>query len=102
MPLHFAARMHAKVHGLFRPKDEVETRALFEDVLDRYRQHDLDTVAARSALISETAKWVRGELGLDPSNLLARPVEKFVARLFEYEALLAVLNRPGFAGGSFS
>lgn len=90
MPLHFAARMHAKVHGLFRPKDEAETRALFEEVRDRYRQHNLDTVAARSVLISETATWVRGELGLAPSDLLARPVEKFVARLFEYEALLAV------------
>lgn len=26
MPVHLAARMHAFVHGMFRPTDEAETR----------------------------------------------------------------------------
>lgn len=90
MPIHFAARMHAFVHGLFRPKDEAETRALFDRIAYAYAQHGLDAPAAREALISDIAARVERIAGLGANDRLARPIAKLVIRLFDYEQLLAM------------
>lgn len=90
MPIHFAARMHAFVHGLFRPKDEAETRVLFDRITYAYAQHGLDAPAAREALISDIAVRVERIAGLGANDRLARPIAKLVIRLFDYEQLLAM------------
>ncbi len=41
MPVHLAARVHAFVHGLFRPTDETETRELYNWVEGLFVRHDL-------------------------------------------------------------
>lgn len=88
MPIHFAARMHAMVHGLFRLKDEVETRALFDRIAAAYVQHGLHIPAQREVLIADIAARVERIAGLSANDRLARPVTKLVVRLFDYEQLL--------------
>ena len=53
--IHAAARLHAFVHGLFRPSDEVEVRALYDRVLALAREHGLDGPDARQRLAARIA-----------------------------------------------
>ncbi|MEM9060579.1 MAG: hypothetical protein AAGD13_08955 [Pseudomonadota bacterium] len=59
MALHLAARMHALLHGLFRPSDEAETRGLYDRVRGGlFARHGLLEPRAREQLIAELATEV--------------------------------------------
>lgn len=90
MRLHLAARMHAYVHGLFRPKDEAETRLLWQKVERAYSEHDLDDSDVRDELITRMAATVLRSCDLDVQDQLAPHVVKLITRLFDYEQLLAL------------
>ena len=102
MRLHLAARMHAYVHGLFRPKDEAETRLLWQKVERAYSEHDLDDPDVRDELITRTAATVLRSCDLEVQDQLAPHVVKLITRLFDYEQLLALPQIDWTAGRSVS
>lgn len=87
MPLHAAARLHAFVHGLFRPRDYTLTRDLYQKVEQLFDRYGLRTETGRTALINGLAEDVLEAFGLPADHTQLHPVTKLVRRIFDYEAL---------------
>lgn len=85
MPLHLGPRFHAFVHGLFRPKDEVETRAIYETVVALLEQHGLAASGDRDHLLLRLAEAVAEELGISTEHVRFEALHHLVRRLFDYE-----------------
>ena len=90
MALHLAARMHAFVHGLFRPTDEQETRHLHRRVERHFRLHGLAEEAARDRLVSELTDEVLDAVGLPADHPQRWPIGHLIARLIAYENLFVL------------
>lgn len=91
MRLHLSARTHAFYRGLFRKKDEVEARELYDRVHALYAEYGLNDEDRRSALCLDIASEVVLELGFDTEHPLAARLGVFVCRLLDYEG---VFERP--------
>lgn len=87
MPLHLSARIHAFAHGLFRPKDEKEVRAVEIKTQAAFMAVGLSDSRHRAELILDLAKQVAEPFGLDVSDDRFEPVLKLVSRLIDYESL---------------
>lgn len=87
MALHLAARMHAFVHGLFRPSDEAETRALYDRVERHFDRHGLMEPAAREQLIAGLAIEVLAGFEQPGNHPQRTVIERLITRLFAYEGL---------------
>ncbi|MCB9947260.1 MAG: ATP-binding protein [Rhodospirillaceae bacterium] len=87
MPLHLAARVHAFVHGLFRPTGEEETRQLYQRVEALFLRHGLSDPRARTRLIASLAEDMLATFGATPEHPQRQPIEQLIERLFEYENL---------------
>ena len=85
MPLHIAARLHALIHGLFRPSDEAETRQLHNKVAALFDRHGLHDPSEREGLITSLAAEVLSEFGVDQTHQQFRPVVHLIGRVFNYE-----------------
>lgn len=87
MPLHAGPRLHAFLHGLFRPSDLALTRELYERVERQFARHGLGTEAGREGLIGELTARVADAFGLSEDHPQRSQIAAFVSAIFEYEAL---------------
>lgn len=87
MPLHLAARVHAFVHGLFRPDDEWETKRLYGQVERMFARHDLNDAPARNSLVASLASDVLAAFGADADHAQRVPIERLIGRILDYEDL---------------
>ena len=87
MPLHLAARLHALWHGLFRPSDEIETRALYERVEGLFREQGFDPEVGYLELISNITDDVLAAFDLPVDHPQGEPIGRLVSGLFRYESL---------------
>jgi hypothetical protein len=85
MPLHLGPRWHAFVHGLFRSKDEVETRQLYQQVRSLFHGYELHVEGAREELTVQISDSVLLSLELPRDHSQARPITRLVSRLLDYE-----------------
>jgi hypothetical protein len=90
MPLHVAARMHAFVHGLFRPADEWETRNLYEEVERLFARQGLGDDAARDEVVAALTTEVLAAFGLAADHRQRKPVKRLIGRIFDYETLFVL------------
>ena len=90
MPPHLAARLHAFVHGIFRPSAEDETRALYRKVERLFDRHWLREEAGRKALIRSLAVDVLAAFGLPPGHPQAGPIGDLIGSIFDYEGLFVL------------
>ncbi len=87
MPLHLEQRLHAFVHGLFRPRDAVEAEALFGQTEALFSKCDLVTDAARVDLAIEITQRILEQLELDIEHDQVQPIFRLVSRLLDYESM---------------
>jgi hypothetical protein len=87
MSIHIGARLHAFVHGLFRPSDETETRELYQKVERFFDRHDMRGEAGRRNLITLIAEDIVSEFDLPFDHPQFQRVETLVERIFYYEGL---------------
>lgn len=90
MRLHFAARMHAFVHSLFRPTDEAETCALYAATVELFEQHGLRADGGRDALIVSVVAETAAAFGIDPHHHRFPAIARFASRLFDYEGFFVL------------
>ncbi len=90
MPLHVAARMHAFVHGLFRPSDERETRELYNEVERLFAEHGLKDAAGRADVAPWLSTDVLAAFGVDDDHRQRRPIERLIGRILDYENLFVL------------
>jgi hypothetical protein len=88
--LHLAARLHAFVHGLFRPSDMALTRELFNKVEALARRNGV-AGGARVDLAIAIAGDVAGRCGRDlDDEAEGERLAGFVLRLLDYEEMFAL------------
>jgi hypothetical protein len=82
------ARLHAFVYGLFRPSEAELVREQWEETKRSFAQVGLETSADRQNLVATIAGDIRTQFDIPEWHPQARPIERLVERLFEYEGLL--------------
>lgn len=87
MPLHLGPRWHAFTHGLFRSKDEVETRELYDRVAGHFGHHGLLNAGARNVLVSGLTDGILSAIDLTPDHPQAQPIAALVGKLLDYEEM---------------
>jgi len=90
MPLHFAARLHAFLHGLFRSSDELETRELYDKAAGLFRRLGMEDAESRDDLIADLASEVLAEFGIDKTHQQFVHVHTLINRIFVYEGLFVL------------
>ncbi len=88
--IHFAARVHAFAHGLFRPKDEVLTREVFDRTVALFRRHKLDSEEQRASFAAELADEVLERCGHEPGDDERRAFVLLLTRLLDYEEMFVL------------
>lgn len=83
--LHFGARLHAYVHGLFRPSDYTLTYELYTKVKTQFDQYSLCTSDGQDRLVAGLAVGVFESCGLDPEHPQYGTVISLIERMCEYE-----------------
>jgi hypothetical protein len=81
------ARVHAFVHGLFKPSEAELVRQQWSEVADLFRQLGIAEVAGRAQLIAVLANNVRDRLEISTGHEQAALIHALIAELFEYEGL---------------
>lgn len=87
MPFHIAARIHAFIHGLFRPTDEAETRNLYKEVIRHFKQHKLLLEEDRLCFIDNLALAISQEFDVEDNVRSREYFQQLVRRLLDYEGL---------------
>jgi hypothetical protein len=87
---HLAARMHAFIHGLFRPSDAALTRALFDRVESLARRHGVAGGDARIDLAIAIADDVAARCDRDLDDAASDQLANLVLRLLDYEGMFAL------------
>jgi len=90
MALDIAARLHAFLHGLFRPSDELETQELYDKVAGLFGRLRLNDASSRDDLIADLADEVLSEFGVDRTHQQFVHVHALISRIFEYENLFVL------------
>ena len=81
------ARVHAFVHGLFRPSEAELVRHQWEEVEGLFRQVGLVEVSDRDRLMESIAENVRLRFSIPAFHAQDDVIQAFVAQLFQYEGL---------------
>lgn len=84
------ARMHAFVHGLFRPSDEELTRTLFDKVTGLFRQHELDSEDGRVRFVLQVVHEVLDRCDIDLEDDDRLTFATLVLRLLDYEDMFVL------------
>lgn len=90
MALDLGARMHALLHGIFRPSDAVETRALYDKTLRAFKACGLDDDIGRVALIRTLAEEVAGSFDLTEEHVHTSSLRALVEAMIDYERLFVL------------
>ena len=81
--LEIAARLHAFLHGLFRPTDEAETRMLFDKVERLFVRTKLDEPRGRELLIETLTEHVLDSFGCRADHPQRAVVSSFISQIFD-------------------
>jgi hypothetical protein len=81
------ARVHAFVHGLFKPGEAELVRQQWSEVESLFRQVGIAESTGRAHLIAALAENVRDRLEIPADHEQAELVHGLIAELFEYEGL---------------
>lgn len=81
------ARVHAFVHGLFKPSEAELVRQGQEELASLFQQVGLSDSSDRTGLIGALADGVRERLDIPSGHAQADLIREFVKRLFDYEGL---------------
>lgn len=81
------ARVHAFVHGLFKPSEAGLVRQQWQDVESQFRALSIADQAGRTHLIAVFAENVRDRLEIPEDHEQATFIHRLIAELFEYEGL---------------
>jgi hypothetical protein len=87
MALHLAARLHAFLHGLLRPKEASETAALYERVQADFVAGGLESIAGRAALLAAIVEDIATHFSIAIDHPQQAIIHTLTRRLFELEAL---------------
>jgi len=90
LTLEIAARLHAFLHGLFRPSDELETRELYDKVAGLFARLGLNDETSRNELNADLAGEVLAVFGVDQTHSQFVPVHALINRIFDYENLFVL------------
>lgn len=90
MALHLAARFHAFIHGLGKPRDVRQTQHLYYEVAELFAQHGIDDEERRDAFIIDLAEEIAAALGLPPGSASKQAATSLIRDIFDYEGLLAL------------
>lgn len=80
------AHVHSFVHGLLKPSEAAQVRALHDELASLFHQHDLSG-EGRDHLIRDIAAHVANQFAITPDHAQAYVVHALVADLFDYEGL---------------
>lgn len=81
------ARVHAFVHGLFKPGEAELVHQQWNEVADLFRQLGIAELAGRAHLIAVLADNVRDRFEISADHGQAALIHGLIAELFEYEGL---------------
>ena len=81
------SRIHAFVHGLFRPSEAELVREQYEQLADQFRALGIDENAGRQHLIGSIAEDVADHFSIDSGHAQSDLIHDRVQRLFDYEGL---------------
>lgn len=81
------ARVHAFVHGLFKPSEAELVRQQWEELANLFRQAGIAEGGDRLRLIETIAGDAAQRLGIPPGHVQAELIREFTERLFDYEGL---------------
>jgi hypothetical protein len=84
------ARVHAFVHGLFKPSEADLVRAQYDELAGQLRDLGVADSADRGALIAHIADKVCTELDVPADHAQAELIHAFVERLFDYDELFVL------------
>jgi hypothetical protein len=84
------ARVHALVHGLFKPSESELVRQLYGELASRFRDIGLVEATERDEYIRDLAREVAAHFAIPRSHPQAELIHELTERLFEYEALLVL------------
>jgi hypothetical protein len=85
--IHLAARLHAFIHGLFRPGDEAITRELYGKVEALFRRKGLGTEDGRIDLAVSLAEEVFGRCNREADEWAVDRLARLILRLLDYEEM---------------
>jgi len=88
--IHFAARLHAFVIGLFTPSDAAVTRELYDKVARLLARHDLRHPTSRRLLAERAADQVLSEFVSDARVGDHEMLNDLIERIFDYENMFRV------------
>lgn len=102
MPLHLAARTHAFIHGLFRPGDLQEVRALNDDVRRLFRRQGLQQPHGRAKFVRDLSSEVLLRLDVPETHPQRQVISDLIGRCLDHETLFVQPDTALDAGLSVS
>jgi hypothetical protein len=84
------ARVHAFVHGLFKPSEAELVRAQYDALASRFRDIGLSKTSERDEYIRDLARDVATHFAIPRSHPQAELIHELTQRLFDYEAMLVL------------
>ena len=81
------ARIHAFVHGLFKPSEAELVHQQWVEVENLFRQFGVAELSGRDHLIAALADTVRERLGVPGDHEQSELIHGVIAEVFEYEGL---------------
>lgn len=90
MRFHIAARFHAFVNGLFRPKEERQTWHLYHRVLFLLERQGLEDDAGRAGLALMLADDLTDSFGMAEDHPHREKLAELVAQVFDYEDMFVL------------
>jgi hypothetical protein len=88
--IHLAARLHALLHGLFRPGERAAALELHGKVERMFRQRDLATEDDRKSLAHGIAEDVIDVFERPPAAPDLQSLSKLILRVFDYEEMFVL------------
>jgi hypothetical protein len=84
------ARVHAFVHGLFKPSEAELVRAQYDELAEQFAEYGIADNAGRASLIAVIADRVCTELDIPADHEQSSLINAFVERLFDYDELFVL------------
>jgi hypothetical protein len=84
------ARVHAFVHGLFKPSEMELVRAQYDALAEQFREIGVAEPVERDEFIRDLAREVATHFAIPRSHSQADLIHELTERLFDYEAMLVL------------
>jgi hypothetical protein len=84
------ARIHAFVHGLFKPSEVELVQAQYHALVGRFRESGLSEPAERAEYIRDLAREIATHFAIPRSHPQADLIHELTERLFDYEEMLVL------------